>query len=626
MNQVLSRRLTVIIASIDDGKRIGDCLDGLRGWFPRIIMVGNRKPRSAVDEIEWIHCNSTDSSYLWERGLEESRTPWNLLILSQEVVTGKLKRVVEEHIKSDNASAIFLPSRKIIFLRKVLKYPLMWPGEFPSCLLYASDPRDITLDSPIPQKPMAGELIRLAEETLGEAFVRTLGLSEARAERLYRDCPNLTKSQLAGKAVIRICGSFVESFFRKKGFKEGFEGLTLALLDGVAHMGACLRYYEKFVRGGRVIADRLPQMRKILVIKAISIGDMVLATPVFRNIKKLLPGVSLSVLGVDPADSLLEGNPYIDCVYAIPHRDANGEEQKRRHSTLATLNTQDFDLLINLHARNWSNKIVRKIKARWKINSSYFYRDKETDVLVGCGNLIRSIVERDLDCLRSIGLKPLDKHTELFLKPEEIDWGKTFFSRNGLSADRGTVFVHPFSTTKTREWGGENFAEICRRLTCEHGLQVIVNCSSKELPRTEMLRKVAPSIVVFSGSLRELMALLRASTLFIGNDSGPSHMSVALDVPTIVLQGALAGVLMRDTDLYAEKHFVFDKPLPCRDALLTQCLDATDPETGLATCHERTCLSFTVDEVMKKILEFVARSRGEGKEIPGLSQSSSARF
>ena len=48
------------------------------------------------------------------------------------------------------------------------------------------------------------------------------------------------------------------------------------------------------------------------------IGDVVMATPVFRNIKNLLPNASLSVLVSVPVDEVLKENPYIDKLHSLP--------------------------------------------------------------------------------------------------------------------------------------------------------------------------------------------------------------------------------------------------------------------------------------------------------------------
>ena len=94
--------LTVIIAATSDHTSFSDCLDGLRNWPVRIVVVSEK---SAVVEkmvrgegCEWIQQDSPCSLFLWNKGLECSSTPWNLLIRSNEVVSGRLKKNIEKKV------------------------------------------------------------------------------------------------------------------------------------------------------------------------------------------------------------------------------------------------------------------------------------------------------------------------------------------------------------------------------------------------------------------------------------------------------------------------------------------------------------------------------------------------
>jgi ADP-heptose:LPS heptosyltransferase len=267
----------------------------------------------------------------------------------------------------------------------------------------------------------------------------------------------------------------------------------------------------------------------------------------------------------------------------------------------------NIDLAINLMATNFSSKVLKRIPAKWKIDRSYYYRDKNTDVLVGLTNTFRSMIERDLDILRSIGLKPIDKHTEVFLTTSEIDWAKSFFSSNGLSQGKKTLMVHPCSSLEIRNWGIKKFALLCRNLIVEDDIQIIINCSPQEADSIAPIKTLAPEVRIFSGSLRELLGLINQSDLFIGNDSGPSQFSAALGVPTITMNGPSTSSFFRDPDLFRDPHFTFNKDVPCRDFIHTQCMSIIDPTTNHPSCDEMTCLDFSVDEVAGKARELLKK-------------------
>jgi ADP-heptose:LPS heptosyltransferase len=310
---------------------------------------------------------------------------------------------------------------------------------------------------------------------------------------------------------------------------------------------------------------------------------------------------------------LLENNPYVDSITTMGR---DGYNKRTIGQISREFKGRNIDLAINLESTTRSSKVLKQIPTRWKINRSYFFRDKNTDVLVGFTNTFRSVIERDLDILRSIGLEPTDKHTEVFLMAKEIEWAKKFFLSNGLSHEKKTVMVLPCSSLKIRNWGIEKFALLCRNLM-EDDVQIIVNCSPKEIASIAPIKSLAPEIHVFSGSLRELLALIHELDLVVGNDSGPSHFSVALNVPTITLNGPSTSSFYRDPDLVRDPHYTFYKDVPCRDLLHTQCMSKIDPITDHPSCDEMICLDFSVDEVTDKARELI-----QDKTLPEAPNSS----
>ena len=99
--------------------------------------------------------------------------------------------------------------------------------------------------------------------------------------------------------------------------------------------------------------------------------------------------------------------------------------------------------------------------------------------------------------------------------------------------------------------------------------------------------------------------MINESDLFIGNDSGPSQFSAALNVPTITLNGPSTSSFIRDPDLFRDPHYTFNKDVPCRDLFHTQCMTKIDPVTNHPVCDEMICLDFSVDEVIAKVRDLL---------------------
>jgi len=602
--------LTLIIADYSQRESIADCLDNLNSWSPPKIIVSNnshfKDPLCDDSTSKFILYKSNSIYQLWKRGLKESKTQWNLLITSNEIVTGQLKKSIENHVKNiPTIEKLYKLKKKVIFLKKVLKYPLEWPAEFPSCLIFAPQAGNLPFDpgSYHSNPCLLGKLIHFSELTLADSIQEVARLAEIEADRLCRASGSPNLATLTIKTIWKSGYDFFNNLVLKNGFRERYEGIVFSVLGSAVPILGLLGYIEKYLRGGKKIADNLTSIHNILVIKLGGAGDVILATPILRNLKKLLPNAHIHVLVLREVTSLLKNNPYVD---SITYLDFDSDK-KTINKISRRFKNHNIDLAINLQSTNFSSKVLKRVPARWKINRSYYYRDKNTNVLVGFTNTFRSVIERDLDILRSIGLKPIDKHTEVFLTTSEIDWAKSFFSSNGLSQWKKTLMVHPCSSLKIRNWGIEKFALLCRNLIVGGDIQIIINCSPQETDSILPIKTLAPEVRVFSGSLRELLGLINESDLFIGNDSGPSQFSAALGVPTITMNGPSTSSFFRDPDLFRNPHFTFNKDVLCRDFFHTQCMSIIDPTTNHPSCDEMTCLDFSVDEVTDKARELLKK-------------------
>ncbi|WP_066829991.1 glycosyltransferase family 9 protein [Rufibacter ruber] len=92
-------------------------------------------------------------------------------------------------------------------------------------------------------------------------------------------------------------------------------------------------------------------MKKILIIRFSSIGDIVLTTPVIRCVKQQVPGAEVHFCTKAAFRSLVASNPYVDKVFCL---------EKSLSDLLQQLKAEDYDLVLDLH----NNLRTRILKAR----------------------------------------------------------------------------------------------------------------------------------------------------------------------------------------------------------------------------------------------------------------------
>ena len=104
---------------------------------------------------------------------------------------------------------------------------------------------------------------------------------------------------------------------------------------------------------------------------------------------------------------------------------------------------------------------------------------------------------------------------------------------------RKLVVVHPGSGGAVKRWPAERFAAVCADLHHRQGLSCLVvgGPTEDELARDVAARAGSGLPFVVGESLSRMSALLTQASLFVGNDSGLTHVAASLNIPTVTVYG-----------------------------------------------------------------------------------------
>ena len=92
-------------------------------------------------------------------------------------------------------------------------------------------------------------------------------------------------------------------------------------------------------------------LKKVLIIRFSSIGDIILTTPLLRCVKQQL-GVELHYLTKKYFSGLLQHNPYVDTIHCIDKEIGDG--------LIKELKAEKFDFIVDLHG-NWRSLWIKKV-------------------------------------------------------------------------------------------------------------------------------------------------------------------------------------------------------------------------------------------------------------------------
>lgn len=286
---------------------------------------------------------------------------------------------------------------------------------------------------------------------------------------------------------------------------------------------------------------RKPNFKRILVIRTDRIGDVLLSTPVAESLRRAYPNAYIAFMTRPYAADILNGNPYIDELI-LYDRD---NKHKNFLSTLRfalNLRKKKFDVAFILHPTNRVNWI------------SYFAGIPER---VGfnkkCGFLLtrplvdkkvegkKHEIEYTLDILRSYGIDAQYNGLYMPVKEESENIISSFLKEEGVGPDDVLITVHPGASCPSKIWPLDYFAKLVDMIIATFkDVKVIIISGQKEKELAKRLYSLMGQKAVLAAgrfSVSQIASLLKRSRLFISNDSGPVHISVAVGTPVIALFG-----------------------------------------------------------------------------------------
>lgn len=275
---------------------------------------------------------------------------------------------------------------------------------------------------------------------------------------------------------------------------------------------------------------------KILFVRIDRIGDMVLSTPAIKALKLAYPQSEVTVLASPSNKDILKHNPYVDRIVVYDKRLRFGEKL----SLIRHLKESRFDIAFDSHADYelltalivfFSNAAVRGGYAAF---GREIFFNLETPIITEDQHFI----EMTLEVLKPLAIEVHDKKPEIFLSADEKIWAQEWLSRNGLGSNP-LVGVHPGAYYESQRWHEDSFAELIDLLHAVGEADVLLfGGPGDELLCQRIKQKAAIELrSFFTADIREFSTLLSCCRVLVCNNSGPLHMAVALNVPTISTMG-----------------------------------------------------------------------------------------
>ena len=292
---------------------------------------------------------------------------------------------------------------------------------------------------------------------------------------------------------------------------------------------------------------------RVLIWKLSALGDVVLATPSLRAIRRQFPQGYLTLVVGRAAYEVVARCPYLhDIIVYDPRRKDRGPW--RHWALIRRLRRGAFDLSIDLqnsrktHLLAWLAGIPVRVGYRrkygWLLNRGVRLPKVVLTPIAHQQYLLRYALAPNPLVWGHAGLSPDGEQLELWPSPLDEQRVERLLAAGGVGragAAQPLVGLHPGGSGrwKTKRWDLDRWARLCDALM-QRNIRVVITGGPDEQALGEALLQLTtakPLVLIGQTNLMELACLIRRCDAFVAHDSSSLHVAAAMGTPTIALFG-----------------------------------------------------------------------------------------
>lgn len=286
--------------------------------------------------------------------------------------------------------------------------------------------------------------------------------------------------------------------------------------------------------------------RSVLVIRALpGLGDLLCAAPALRSLRAALPDTAVTLLALCGTATLVarlgcadEVTPFIGFP-GIPESTTTDAREVTR--SISDLQARRFDLAVQMHGSGLvSNHLTARVRAGRTAGSFPPGQRPPDPTTFLPWREAEPETDRCLSLVEHLGVESTETRASFPLLSDDRRIAAALLAWAGIGP-RGYAVVHPGASHRSRRWSIEGFVEV-GRLLAGYGIPVVVTGGPAERDLTaEVARWLNPSqgAPVFDAGgktdIGTLGALVGGARIVVTNDTGVSHLAVALTVPSVVV-------------------------------------------------------------------------------------------
>jgi heptosyltransferase I len=319
-------------------------------------------------------------------------------------------------------------------------------------------------------------------------------------------------------------------------------------------------------------------VRRILIIRLSAVGDCIHVMPALHALRQTLPDAFIAWAVEDRAAAVLQGNPDLNELIVIPRGDWKRRklswfEQWREFKPIRQhLRDLRFDAAIDFQGLTksglvaWASGAPRRIGFAGRLPVFRPFLRAARRLLLGSRSAPRRdrrpegarelnllftneriapppwalhVIDRNNALLSALGISVVEPRFQFPVRQAERAAVDSFLAEAGLSR-RPYAVINPCGSWETKYWPAERFGRVAAWLRRDEDLpSVVVWHGEREMREAKQAAEASDGSAVLAPAttLGELAALMTQAALYVGLETGPTHMAAGLGVPCVCLVG-----------------------------------------------------------------------------------------
>lgn len=337
-------------------------------------------------------------------------------------------------------------------------------------------------------------------------------------------------------------------------------------------------------------------IKSICLVRISALGDVLMVVPLVRTLQKNLPHVQLTWIISRPAYDLVEGMDGVE--FIVIDKPKNLMDYWRFKQLMRS---RQFDVLLAPQASLRTNLLYPLIKAKRKIGydphrandgHGWFVKERITP-----GR--EHTLEGFLKFAEPLGIQEKVIQWDLPIAPADYEWAQHHLPQKGP-----ILVVNPAASKPERSWPIERYIEVLLKAREKWQVQVVLTGGPGQYDKmlADQIVQVVPAInLVGKTKPKQLLAVISKATVVLCPDTGPSHMSAAVNTPVVALHAVTNPSI---SGPYTFQHLVVNRYPDAVEHVLHSTVEKI--EWGVQVHGDAAMKLISVDDVLAKLSEILS--------------------